>query len=106
MESNRRYPRIHKMLLVSYVSAVAGVQTTPVSIGRVLDLNPGGLGIEVFTPLSVGSELRMEIDLDGMLIDAVGTVVHSREEEGRWVIGIRFSTPDQRFARFTDASAG
>lgn len=106
MESTRRYPRINKMLLVSYVSAIAGSQSTPISIGRILDLNPGGLGIEVFTPISVGSELEMEIDLDGTLIGAVGTVVHAREEEGRWVVGIRFSSPDDRFAVCTHASSG
>lgn len=104
MESKRRYPRMQKMLLVSYVSALDGRQTTPVSMGRILDLNPGGLGIELFTPLPVGAALEMEIDLDGVLISASGSVVHSREEgEGRWVVGIRFSNPDSRFAIGTDA---
>lgn len=99
MESTRRYPRMQKLLLVSFVSAVGGRQTTPVSIGRILDLNPGGLGIELFTPLDPGAELEMEIDLDGTLIQATGSVVHSREDgEGRWIVGIRFATPDERFA--------
>lgn len=87
---SRRYPRISKLLLVSYVSASDGRQTSPISMGRILDMNQAGLGLEVFSPIAVGAEMEMEIDLNGELIAANGEVIHCREADDRYILGIRF----------------
>ncbi|HEY6007583.1 MAG TPA: PilZ domain-containing protein [Geobacteraceae bacterium] len=89
---NRRFPRISKLCLIAYVNHDGAQQRTPVSLGRVLDISPAGIGMEVFTPVTTGSVMEMEIDLQDILLAVQGKVVHVRPaEEGRYLVGIEFA---------------
>ena len=88
----RRYPRVHKLFLLAFVNCADGGQKSPISLGRIFDLNQAGVGIEVFQDIEVGSEMEMEIDLHDTIIHAHGKVAYVRpEEEGKFRLGIEFS---------------
>lgn len=91
-DSTRRYPRVHKLFLLAYVSCTNGAQKSPVSMGRIFDLNQAGVGIEVFQDIPVGSEMELEIDLHDSILHAHGKVAYVLPEgEGKFRVGIEFS---------------
>jgi hypothetical protein len=91
-DSTRRYPRIHKLFLLAYVKCEEGRQRSPVSMGRIFDLNQAGVGIEVFQDVQVGAEMEMEIDLHDTIIHAHGRVAYAQPEgNGAFRVGIEFS---------------
>jgi hypothetical protein len=92
--STRRYPRVNQLHLISYVNREEGEQRTPVSMGRVLDLTPAGVGMEVLTEIHSGSIMEMEIDLRDSLLNVQGKVVHVHPaDDGRFVVGVEFLEP-------------
>jgi hypothetical protein len=100
----RRYPRVNKLCLIAYVNRDGSEQRTPVSLGRVLDLSPAGIGMELFAPVEVGSFMEMELDLQERLLPVQGRVVNVRSaEEGRYVVGIEFTEPREELAGFVAA---
>jgi hypothetical protein len=95
----RRYPRINKLYLIAYVNREGEDQRTPVSIGKVLDISPAGLGVEVYEDIRTGSVMEMEIDLQDTLVAVQGKVVHVRKEEGgRIILGVEFNESREEFA--------
>ena len=99
--SNRRFPRVGKLCLIAYVNREGEEQRTPVSLGRVLDVSPAGVGIEVFDEVKAGSVMEMEIDLQDSLLNVQGKVVHVRpEEDGRYIVGVEFAEPHAQLQRF------
>ncbi len=102
----RRYPRVNKLCLISYVNRAGDEQRTPVSLGRVFDLSPLGIGMEIFAPVETGSVMEMEIDLRERLIAVKGRVVHVRPtlEEGHFVVGIEFTESHSELAGLVVAS--
>ena len=101
----RRYPRVNKLCLVAYVNRDGTEPRTPVSLGRVLDLSPAGIGMEVFSQVQVGSFMEMELDLQESLLPVQGRVVNVRPgEEGCYVVGIEFTEPRPELAAFAAAS--
>lgn len=99
--TQRSCPRVSKLLLIAYINREEGVQKSPVLLGRTLDLSPVGAGMEVFQPVRIGSTMELDIDIMEETVAVQGTVVHSREErEGIYHVGIRFTAPEERLARF------
>jgi PilZ domain-containing protein len=97
--AERRYPRISRLCLITFVNREAGEQRTPVSVGRTLDISPVGVGLEVFEEVRAGSTMEMEIALEGALLEVKGKVVHvTSREEGRAVIGVAFDAPQELLA--------
>jgi hypothetical protein len=95
----RRYPRVNKLCLIAYVNRDGEQQRTPVSLGRVLDISPAGIGMELFAEVQTGSVMEMEIDLQERLVAVQGKVVHVRPApDGRYVVGIEFATPREELA--------
>ena len=93
----RRAPRVNKLFLTAYVNRDGEEQKTPVSLGRTLDISMTGVGMEVFLEVQVGSEMDLELDLQGSLLTAKGRVVHvRRDEEGQYVIGVEFNEPQMQ----------
>ena len=93
----RRAPRVNKLFLTAYVNRDGEEQKTPVSLGRTLDISMTGVGMEVFQELQVGSEMDLELDLQGSLLKFQGRVVHvRRDEEGQYVIGVEFNEPQKQ----------
>jgi c-di-GMP-binding flagellar brake protein YcgR len=98
-DTERDTPRVNRLFLTSYVNREGEEQKTPVSLGRTLDISLSGAGMEVFQDLQIGSVMDLEFDLKDSLLTVQGKVVHSRrEEDGRYVIGIRFDEPQARLA--------
>jgi hypothetical protein len=98
-DSTRRYPRIHKLFLLAFVNCEEGRQRSPVSMGRIFDLNQAGVGIEVFQEIQVGTEMEMEIGLHDTVIHAHGKVAYSRPEgDGVFKLGIEFSELQEQLA--------
>ena len=99
--TTRRYPRVNKLCLVAYVNRDGSEPRTPVSLGRVLNLSPAGIGMEVFSPLEVGSFMEMELDLLESLLPVQGQVKNVRPaEEGCYVVGIEFTEPQPELEEF------
>ncbi len=97
--AERRYPRISRLCLITFINREGGEQRTPVSVGRTLDISPAGVGLEVFEEIHAGSTMEMEIALEDFLLEVKGRVVHvSPREEGGAVIGVSFDTPQERLA--------
>ena len=98
-DSTRRYPRVHKLFLLAFINCADGGEKSPVSMGRIFDLNQAGVGIEVFQEIEVGSEMEMEIDLHDTIIHAEGKVAYALQEgEGKFRLGIEFSEPQPQLA--------
>jgi hypothetical protein len=98
-DKERDTPRVNRLFLTSYVNREGEEQKTPVSLGRTLDISISGAGMEVYQELQVGSAMDLEFDLKESLLTVQGKVVHSRREEDcRYVIGIRFDEPQNRLA--------
>jgi len=91
--SDRRlHPRIDSLHLISYVNKEDGVQQTPVSVGRVLDISAGGARIEVLQDIAVDSEMEMDVAIRETKLQVHGKVVRTEpgDQSGTWVAGIQF----------------
>jgi len=90
-EEKRRFARLNILYLISYVSKEDGVQQTPVSMGRVLDISPGGVRVEVYEEVDKGAEMELDIAIGETSIAVRGTVVRTQlAEDGKRVLGIEF----------------
>ncbi len=90
-EEDRRAPRIISLNLV----AVAKVDETGVptldAMGRTLDISEGGIKLETFTTVPIGSEVELGIALGEQIIHPHGRVVYLEEiEEGKYIMGLKF----------------
>jgi len=93
----RRSPRVNKLFLTAYVNRDGEEQKTPISLGRTLDISMIGVGMEVFQEVQVGSEMDLELDLQGSLMTVQGRVVHVRRDgEEQYVIGVEFNEPQKQ----------
>ena len=90
-EEKRNYPRVNKLYLISYIAKEGGRQTSPVSMGRTLDISPSGVRIEVFQQINVGSEMELEIAMEDTQFFVDGKVVRSLESgKNVYILGIYF----------------
>ncbi len=90
-EEKRNYPRVNKLCLISYIPKEGGRQTSPVSMGRTLDISQSGVRIEVFQPINVESEMELEIAIEDAQFFIEGKVIRSLESgEDVYILGIQF----------------
>ena len=75
-QNRRRAPRVRSINLVAYVGKRRERQTTPIALGKTLDLSPLGVRIEVNTELKEGDLLDLEIGAGERLVRAEARVVH------------------------------
>ncbi len=100
--TKRSTPRVNKLSFISFVSREGGEQSSPVSMGRTLNISTAGLGIEIFTEILVGEVMEMEVALGDEIIPLRGRVVHSHGlESGGFYVGIEFDHPEERLAGVT-----
>jgi len=74
--------------------------------GRTSDLSPGGLFIATSTPLRVGRDVRLLVDLDGFTIPLAGRVawVRDRPKDGRPAgMGVELTNPPAMYVRHVRA---
>ena len=87
----RRYPRVKKLYLISYINKAEGQQTSPVSMGRTLDISPIGVRVEVYRDIKIDSIMEMEIDLKEFNFSVQGKVVRVQEVDKKvYILGIQF----------------
>lgn len=87
----RSYPRVKKLYLISYVNKAEGHQTSPVSMGRTLDISPVGVRIEVYRDIKIDSIMEMEIGLKEFNFSVQGKVVRVQEVDKKvYILGIQF----------------
>lgn len=85
---------MRKLFLVSYIGKEKGRQTTPVSLGRTLDISPAGVTLEVFQPIDADAEMELEIGIRETTLPADGTVMRANKTaDAVYTLGIRFSEP-------------
>ena len=90
-EEKRAYPRVNKLYLISYIPKEGDRQTSPVSMGRTLDISPSGVRIEVFQNINVGSEMELEIAVEDSQFYINGKVIRSLESgKNVYILGIHF----------------
>ena len=95
----RCYARLNKLFLIAYVNREGEEQRTPVSIGKVVDISPAGIGMEVYEEVRTGSLMEMEIDLHDTLLKVQGKVAHVRRgEAGCHYIGVEFNETQAQLA--------
>ena len=88
----RSYPRVKKLYLISYINKTEGHQTSPVSMGRTLDISPIGVRVEVYRNIKIDSIMEMEIDLKDFNLSVQGKVVRVQEIDKKvYVLGIQFN---------------
>ena len=91
-EEKRRFPRLNILYLISYVSKEDGVQLTPISMGRVLDISPAGVRVEVYEGIDKGAEIELDIAIGETPITVRGTVVRTEpSEDAKRILGIKFN---------------
>jgi len=91
-EELRRSPRIISLNLVSVAKVdETGVPTLD-AMGRTLDISEGGIKLETFTTIPIGSEVELGIGLGEEIIHPNARVVYLEEiEEGKYIMGLNFS---------------
>ena len=81
-ENRRREPRVRSLNLVAYAGKGRERQTTPISMGKTLDLSPSGVRLQVETGIEKGDLLEIEIGAGEEFVQAEARVVHIELVEG------------------------
>ncbi len=90
----RSCPRVRKLFLVSYIGKEEGRQTTPVSLGRTLDISQAGVNLEVFQRIDSGAQMELEIGIKETTLGVDGTVTRlEKTGDAVYTLGIRFEAP-------------
>ena len=96
----RCYPRLKSLWLISYVGKEGGVQKTPISMGRTLDISPAGVKLETIEPLDTNALLEMEIAIKERIFSVYGHVVYCREiPAANYIVGVQFDQPVEEIVK-------
>jgi hypothetical protein len=98
-EEKRAFPRVRSLNLVSLSKFAEEGYVELAELGRTLDLSEGGIRLEAFEAIPVGTRTRLRIGLREDIIDVDGEVAYVQEGEGgRVITGIEFVTmsPEHR----------
>jgi adenylate cyclase len=91
----RRSPRVDVMLPFAFHVLEDKVVLPEPLTGTILDIGYHGVLAELNGPLAPYSQIRLELDLATLgyrADDVYGRVVKSREENGRYLVGIEFTS--------------
>jgi hypothetical protein len=90
----RRHPRVKTLWLISYVGKEGGVQKSPFSTTRTLDISQDGVKVETIEPLDTNALLEMEIAIKESIFSVNGRVVYCQQvPAGNYFVGIQFDHP-------------
>jgi hypothetical protein len=95
----RVFPRVRSLNLVSLSKFAEEGYVELAELGRTLDLSEGGIRLEAFEVIPVGTRTRLRIGLREDIIEVDGQVAYVQEGEGgRVVTGIAFvhMSPEHR----------
>ena len=89
-KEKRGYPRVKKLYLISF-SKVEGRQSSPISMGRTLDVSPTGVRVETYQNIKINTRMEMQIGLNEFDFSVQGKVVRVQEVSKKvYIIGIEF----------------
>jgi hypothetical protein len=89
-KEKRGYPRVKKLYLISF-SKVEGRQSSPISMGRTLDVSPTGVRVETYQNIKINTRMEIQIGLGEFDFSVQGKVVHTQEVNRKvYIIGIAF----------------
>jgi len=92
-EEKRAFPRVKSLNLVSLSKFGVEGYVELAELGRTLDLSEGGIRLEAFEVIPVGTRTRLRIGLREDIIDVDGQVAYVQEGTGgRVITGIAFVT--------------
>jgi hypothetical protein len=90
-EERRTSERVHSVNLVSLSILADGDYVELAELGRTLDVSEGGIRLEAFQHVPVGTLARLRIGLREEIMDVDGRVAHvAPVERNRVVTGIEF----------------
>lgn len=90
-EEKRSSQRVRSLNLVSLSKFSEAGYVELAELGRTLDVSAGGIKLEAFEAIPVGTRTRLRIALRDDIIDVDGQVTYVQEaEEGRVITGIQF----------------
>jgi hypothetical protein len=94
----RRYPRLDRKLLVSYDHFNLDNIKDDEGIARTLDMSVRGLLLELPRPVEKGSTFRMNLNLEGEIVELFGEVVWVKETgAGTYEAGVELRYVPERF---------
>jgi hypothetical protein len=100
----RRFPRLERHLLVSYDHFNLDNLKDDEGLARTLDMSIRGLLLELPRPMEVGSTLRLNINLEGELVELFGEVVRLKpKEQGTYEVGVELRYVPERFIRVVES---
>ena len=90
-ENKRSYDRVHSLNLVSLSKFGDHGYVELAELGRTLDLSEGGIKLEAFEFIPVGTNTRLRIALRDEIIDVDGRISHVEESDDNHIVtGIEF----------------
>ncbi len=90
----RRHPRVKSLWLITYVGKEKGVQKSPLSTTRTLDVSQAGVKLETIEPLDTNALLEIEIAIKESIFCVTGRVIYCQEiPTGNYMVGIQFDQP-------------
>jgi hypothetical protein len=99
-EDRRASERVHSVNLVSLAILADGDYVELSELGRTLDVSEGGIRLEAFEEVPVGTLARLRIGLREEIVDVDGRVAHvAAGPRGRVVTGIQFINMSEEQAR-------
>jgi hypothetical protein len=100
----RRFPRLERQLLVSYDHFNLDNLKDDEGIARTLDMSIRGLLLELPRAVEVGSTLRLNINLEGEIVELFGEVVRLKPKEGgTYEVGVELRYVPERFIRVVES---
>jgi len=88
----RVYDRVRSLNLVSLSKLGEGGYVELAELGRTLDLSEGGIKLEAFETIPVGTRTKLRIGLRDEIIEVQGRITYLQEgEAGRVITGIEFA---------------
>jgi hypothetical protein len=98
---NRRHTRVETCNLISFLSTDADGRVLRQGMGKALDISRNGMLLESALPVETEFVSLMSTDPDDQLIEITAQVAYSRRSRtGSYLIGMRFSAPDEDNIRF------
>jgi len=90
-DDRRSSERVHSVNLVSLATLGEDGYVELAELGRTLDISEGGIKLEAFEEIPVGTLAKLRIGLRDEIVDVEGRIAHVvGAQRGRVVTGIQF----------------
>ena len=90
-EDKRAHQRLRSLNLVSLSKLSENGYVELAELGRTLDMSEGGIKLEAFEVIPVGTSAKLRIGLGDEIIDVQGRIAYVQEgEDDRVITGIEF----------------